>query len=85
MTNVKLKPSLFDSLPLPFALVFGQVGALHLKIPVWNMFSDPLVIEITDLFALVRPRELGEWSEETEIKAYQEANQGKLEQFEVFS
>ena len=58
LTNVKLKATLFDSMPLPFALVYGQIGVLHLKIPVWNMLNDPLVIEISDLFALVRPREI---------------------------
>lgn len=58
LNNMKLKRSLFDSMPLPFALKFGQLGSLILKIPVWNMFNQPLVIEITDLFALVTPRQL---------------------------
>ena len=49
------------------------------------MFNAPLVIEITDLFALVRPKDLREWSEEVEVKAYQNSNQSKLEQFEVFT
>ncbi len=56
LTNMKLKKSLFDSMPLPFALKFGQLGTLSLKIPVWNMFNQPLIIEITDLFALVTPK-----------------------------
>ena len=49
------------------------------------MFNAPLVNEITDLFALVRPKDLREWSEEVEVKAYQNSNQSKLEQFEVFT
>ena len=57
-------------MPLPFSLVFGQIGNMHLKIPVWNMFNQPLVIEITDLFALVRPKHLKEWNEDVEVKAY---------------
>lgn len=82
---MKLKRSLFDSMPLPFALKFGQLGSLILKIPVWNMFNQPLVIEITDLFALVTPRQLQDWNEDVEIKAYQNSNQSALEQYEVFS
>ncbi len=82
---MKLKRSLFDSMPLPFALKFGQLGSLILKIPVWNMFNQPLVIEITDLFALVNPKQLQDWNEEVEIKAYQNSNQSALEQYEVFS
>jgi vacuolar protein sorting-associated protein 13A/C len=79
LTNMKLKATLFDSMPLPFSLKFGQLGVMHLKIPVWNMFNDPLIIEITDLFALVEPRQLKDWKDEVEVRAYQEANQSKLE------
>lgn len=82
---MKLKNSLFDSMPLPFSLVYGQIGTLHLKIPVWNMFNQPLMISITDLFALVRPKHISEWKEEVEVQAYQNANQSTLEQFELFS
>jgi len=85
LNNVKLKPTLFDSLPLPFSLAYGQVGELKLKIPIWNMFNNPLIIEITDLFALVRPKHIKEWNEEVEIKAFQDSNQGILERFEIFS
>lgn len=85
LTNMKLKATLFDSLPLPFSLKFGQLGTMQLKIPVWNMFNQPLIIEITDLFALVTPKHLSDWKEEVEVKAYQRANQSKLEQYEVFS
>jgi hypothetical protein len=34
------------------------------------MFNNPLIIEITDLFALVRPKHIKEWNEEVEIKAF---------------
>jgi hypothetical protein len=38
------------------------------------MFNDPLIIEISDLLALVRPKQPKEWNDEVEIKAYQSAN-----------
>jgi hypothetical protein len=84
LKNMKLKSTLFDSMPLPFALKFGQLGTLSLKIP-WNLFNQPLVIEINDLFVLVNPKQLSEWKEEVEVKAYQASNQSRLEQYEVFS
>lgn len=37
-----------------------------------------------DVFALVRPKHIKEWNEEIEIKSFQEANQGKLEKYEIF-
>jgi vacuolar protein sorting-associated protein 13A/C len=74
LNNMRLKSTLFDAMPLPFALAYGQIGTLHLKIPVMNMFNDPLIIEISDLLALVRPKQPKEWNDEVEIKAYQSAN-----------
>ena len=85
LRNMKLKKSIFDALPLPFALAYGQIGLIKLKIPIWNMFAEPLNIEITDLFAVVRPKHISEWSEQVEVKAYQASSQSTLEQFELFS
>jgi hypothetical protein len=74
-----LKPDLFASLPLPFALDYGEIGLISLKIPVWNMFNAPLVIEISDILAVVRPKHVKEWSEEVEVKAYKERNRRRIE------
>lgn len=73
LLNMKLKANLFESLPLPFALEYGQIGRIHLKIPVWNIFTAPIIIEISDILAVVRPKHIREWNEELEIKAYREA------------
>ena len=83
LTNMKLKPDLFASLPVPFALDFGEIGMIRLKIPVWNLFNAPLVIEISDILAVVRPKHVKEWSEEVEVKAYTERNMRRLEQQEL--
>ena len=79
LTNMKLKQSLFDSMPIPLKLKFGQIGLIKLKIPVWNLLSQPLVIEIRDVFALAEPKQMKDWSEEVELKAYKNSNQGRLE------
>ena len=56
---------------------------IRLKIPVWNLFNAPLVIEISDILAVVRPKHVKEWSEEVEVKAYTERNMRRLEQQEL--
>lgn len=57
-----------------------------MKIPsLWNVLSAPLVIEISDILAVIRPKHLKEWNEEVEIKAYKEANRRKLEKYELIN
>eukprot|EP00347_Sterkiella_histriomuscorum_P017164 403350423 len=85
LQNMKLKSTLFNSMPLPFQLEYGQIGTINLKIPVFNLMSQPLVIEIRDVFAIVRPKHIKEWNEEVEIKSYRSTNQSMLEQFELFT
>jgi len=79
LTNMKLKSTLFASLPVPFSLAYGQVGLINLTIPVWNMFSSPLIIEVSDVFALVKPKHVKEWNEEVEEKSFMSSTQSKLE------
>lgn len=67
---MKLNTALFNSLPVPFQLVYGQVGLINLTIPIWNMFNSPLIIEIEDVFGVVRPKRMDEWKEEVEIKNF---------------
>lgn len=85
MTNMKLRSDLFEALPVPFALDYGQIGLIRMRIPMWNMFRSPLIIEISDVLAVIRPKHIKEWSEEVEIKAYKDAGQKLLDQYELFS
>ena len=41
---MQLKAGLFDDSPLPFALNFGRVGRIFIKVPLWDMFKTPLVV-----------------------------------------
>ena len=43
LENMKLKDIFKDS-PMPFRLVYGQVGRIYLKIPIWDIFNSPLII-----------------------------------------
>ncbi len=62
---MKMKASIFDDSPLPFALHYGQVGRIFLKIPIWDMFKSPLVIEIEDVFGIVKLKSMDNWSEDS--------------------
>ncbi len=85
LTNMKIKNTIFEAMPFPFQLGFGQIGSIHLKIPLWNLANSPLVIDIRDVFAIVTPKHIKDWNEQVETKAYRGHNQSMLEQFEVFS
>lgn len=72
LTNLSLKRNLFDNSPFPFGLKYGRVGRIYLKIPFWDMFKSPLVVEIEDVFGYVEMKKMENWSEEAIRKAYQE-------------
>ena len=85
LTNMKIKNTIFEAMPFPFQLAFGQIGTINLKIPVWNLATQPLVIEISDVFAIITPKHIKDWNEQVETKAYRNHNQNMLEQFELFT
>lgn len=80
---MKLRSDIFESHPLPFALEYGQIGLIHLKIPIWNIMSGTILIEISDVLAVVRPKHIKEWREEVEIEAYKKSNRIKLDNYEL--
>ena len=53
--------------------------------PIWNLFSQPLIIEIDHIFGVIRPKDFSEWDTNVEENAYKERTQSKLEEFEMFS
>jgi len=81
---MRLKSTMFDDSPMPFALAYGQVGRINLKIPFWDMFQSPLVIEIKDIFGFVKIKPMAQWDEKKQREIFQAATQYSLEQFELF-
>lgn len=69
---------------MPFKFLWGKVGRIHLKIPIWDLFKSPLEIEIEDVVVLVGLKPLQEWNEEMQKKAFQARTQQLLDQFELF-
>lgn len=85
LQDMAIKSSLFDTLPVPFSLVFGKIGLIRLDVPISNILSRPLIVEVSDIFLVLRPKPMSEWKEEVEIKAFRESTKSKLQSFEVFN
>lgn len=83
LENMKLKQDLFDDSPLPFELEYGQVGKIYIKIPIWDMFASPLIINIENIFGLVKLKNCADWDQDIQKEAFRLATQAALEQFEL--
>ena len=64
LNNMRLKPTMFDSSPVPFQLKYGQIGRIYLKLPIWDMFASPLICEIEDVVGLVQIKPMAIWNED---------------------
>jgi hypothetical protein len=63
LKNMRLKATIFDDSPLPFSLKYGQIGRIYIKLPLWDMFKSPVVIEIEDVVGLVMIKPMEQWDE----------------------
>lgn len=70
LENLQIKPTLFDSMPVPFAMHYGKVGRIFIDIPVRNINTSPLKLEISDVFMFIKPKHFNNWSEKVEIDAF---------------
>ena len=84
LKDLKVSSSLFDASPLPFKFLWGKVGRIYLKIPIWDMFKSPLEIEVEDIVILVGIKPITEWNEELQKQAFMKQTQMLLDQFELF-
>lgn len=81
---MKLKKTMFKDSPLPFDLAYGHVGRIYLKVPIWDMFTSPLIIVVEDVFGLVRIKPTDEWQPNLQKQAYNDLVAEVLHQFELF-
>ena len=71
-------------MPLPFTLHYGKVGSIKLDIPVINIASSPLKVEISDVFILIKPKHFDLWSEKVEIEAFINKTLSYLDKYEAY-
>ena len=57
LRNLRLKQDALEELDLPVTVKTGMLGSLTLKVPWNNLGGTPVVVEINDLYLLVRPRD----------------------------
>ena len=53
LNDVHIKKDLFKTLQKPLELVYGQIGYLRIKIPWRNLGSQPVVVEVRDVWIVV--------------------------------
>ena len=56
LENMRLKSCVLDSLLLPLALKHGLVGRLEIRIPLARLTSEPIVVVLDRVFAVVEPK-----------------------------
>jgi len=62
ISNFSLKSDILDLLDLPLQLRFSFVEKLMITIPWKQIFSEPVKIQIVNLFAIVSPKEQWDFS-----------------------
>lgn len=54
LENVSIKKTVLDSFPFPFRLDFGSIGKIFMEIPIRNIGSSPVKVEIKNVFVLLK-------------------------------
>eukprot|EP00667_Euglena_gracilis_P000019 EG_transcript_19 len=84
LRDLKLRPDALDPLNLPVDIQRGYIGKLVMKVPWRSLKSSPTVLEIHDLYMLVKPKNWrGGYDEEALQKAEEQAKQAALNAFEA--
>ncbi|XP_039957880.1 vacuolar protein sorting-associated protein 13 [Bactrocera tryoni] len=80
--NLKVKENALDEVDLPVQLVYGFLGKLVLKIPWKNLYSQPVIAQIEDLYMLVAPKQTVQYDAEKEEKYELQVKQAALKALE---
>ena len=49
---MSVKPNAFNALKLPFRIVHGHIGLIDASVPWMNIYSEPILIKISDVFVV---------------------------------
>ncbi|XP_062132408.1 intermembrane lipid transfer protein Vps13 isoform X1 [Drosophila sulfurigaster albostrigata] len=83
LTNLKIRENALDDLDLPVQLIYGYLGKLVLKIPWKNLYSQPVIVDIENLYALVSPNNNVRYNAEKEAKYELAAKKAALDALEA--
>ncbi|XP_034653735.1 vacuolar protein sorting-associated protein 13 [Drosophila subobscura] len=83
LQNLKIRENALDDLDLPVQLIYGYLGKLVLKIPWKNLYSQPVIVNIEDLYVLVSPNNNVKYNAEKEAKYELDAKMAALDALEA--
>lgn len=85
LQNLLLKEYSLDNIhPLmPFLISFGVMGKLSLKIPWTKMKSEPVLVEISNVFLVLKPKTESVYNEMAENYKENNIKQNELEKYEL--
>ena len=66
LSNVTIKANAFDALKLPFRIVHGHIGRIDASVPWMNIYYEPIVIKVSDVFVVALPNSEIDFNEEEE-------------------
>ena len=61
MTNVKIRGDALDKFLLPVDIKFGTIKRLHIRVPLINIYSSPVVCELRGMDLILAPKVQGDW------------------------
>ncbi|XP_017078120.1 vacuolar protein sorting-associated protein 13 [Drosophila eugracilis] len=83
LQNLKIRENALDDLDLPVQLIYGYLGKLVLKIPWKNLYSQPVIVNIEDLYVLVSPNNNVQYNAEKEAKYEMDLKTAALDALEA--
>lgn len=81
LKHLKLRKTALEDLEMPVIVKEGYIGNMVLKVPWTSLGSRPTVVEVTDLFLVVGPKDTDEYvpPEEVEDRMFE----NKIRQLEI--
>ncbi|KAJ6225422.1 hypothetical protein RDWZM_003967 [Blomia tropicalis] len=83
LTDVSVKPNAFDSLKLPFRVIHGHIGRIEASVPWMNIYTEPIVIKISDVYVVSIPNSEIKYDEEEEKRYEWNIKKAYLENIEL--
>src|ERR1700722_16773990 len=84
LRGLKLRKESLDKLKLPIEVFEGYLGALNLRVNWAALKTQPVVIEISDVYVLAGPKTEAVYDEEAERESAHRAKMDRLETHELF-
>ncbi|CAG5116191.1 unnamed protein product, partial [Candidula unifasciata] len=82
LKKLNLKESALDHFNIPVKIKAGHLGKLTLKVPWKNLYSEPVVVHIQDIYALTVPNTAVQYDAELDRQAQFAEKQARLAQIE---